>query len=54
MRSAIDIILNDNPVPILDRMPGLTNDLAAVIDQALVRNPKNRFPDAGKLLVSIH
>jgi hypothetical protein len=31
-------------------MPGLTKDIAAVIDQALVRNPKDRFPDAGKLL----
>jgi hypothetical protein len=36
--------------PIRDRMPGLTKDIAAVIDQALVRNPKDRFPDAGKLL----
>lgn len=34
-------------------MPGLTNDIAAVIDKALVRNPKDRFPDAGKLLDSL-
>ncbi|MCX6879313.1 MAG: FHA domain-containing protein [Verrucomicrobia bacterium] len=52
-RDPIDIILNETPVPIRDRMPGLTKDLAAVIDQALVRSPKDRFPDAGKLLAGI-
>ena len=35
------------------RMPGLEKNLAATIDQALVRNPKDRFPDAGKLLSAI-
>ncbi len=49
----IDIILNENPVPIRDRMPGLEKTLAAVIDKALVRNPKDRFSDAGKLLASL-
>jgi len=34
-------------------MPGLENGVAAMIDQSLVRNPKDRFPDAGKLLASI-
>ena len=52
-RDPIDIILNENPVSIRDRMPGLTKDIAAVIDKALVRNPKDRFPDAGKLLASL-
>jgi eukaryotic-like serine/threonine-protein kinase len=52
-RDPIDIILNENPVPIRDRMPGLEKNLAAVIDKALVRNPKDRFPDAGKLLASL-
>ena len=28
--------------------------LAATIDKALVRNPKDRFTDAGKLLTAIH
>ena len=44
-------ILNENPVPTRDRMPGLAKELATVIDKALVRNPKDRFPDAGKLLL---
>ncbi len=33
-------------------MPGLEKNIAAVIDQALLRNPKNRFADAGKLLAA--
>lgn len=43
-------LLTDNPVPIRDRLPGLTKEIAAVIDKALARNPKSRLPDAGKLL----
>ncbi len=34
-------------------MPGLEKNLAAVIDQALVRNPKARYADAGKLLAAL-
>ena len=34
-------------------MPGLEKNLAAIIDKALVRNPKDRSPDAGKLLAAI-
>jgi hypothetical protein len=52
-RDPIDIILNENPIPIRDRMPGLEKNLAATIDKALLRNPKDRFPDAGKLLAAI-
>jgi hypothetical protein len=49
----IDIILNENPFPIHDRMPGLAKEIATAIDKALVRNPKGRFSDAGKLLAAI-
>ena len=52
-RDPIDVILNDNPVPIRDRVPGLSKELAAIIDKALVRNPKNRFQNAGEILNSI-
>jgi len=52
-RDPMDVILNENPVPILDRRPGLEKNFAAVIDKSLVRNPKDRFPDAGKLLAAI-
>ena len=51
-RDPIDIILNENPVPLRDRMPGLQKGIAAIIDKSLLRNPKNRFPDAGKLLAA--
>ena len=49
----VDIILNENSLPIRDRLPGLEKQIAAVIDKSLVRNPKDRFPDAGKLLASL-
>jgi len=49
----IDIILNENPVPIRDRLPGLAKEIATTIDKSLVQNPKDRFPDAGKLLSSL-
>ena len=49
----IDIILNENPVPIRDRLPGLAKETATTIDKSPVRNPKDRFPDAGKLLAAI-
>jgi len=52
-RDPIDIILNENPVPIRERMPGLQKEISTVIDKALVRNPKDRFQDAGKLLASL-
>jgi len=49
----IDIILNENPVPIRDRLPVLAKETATTIDKTLVRNPKDRFPDAEKLLAAI-
>ncbi len=53
MLCPIDIILNENPVPIRERMPGLQKEIAAIIDKSLLRNPKARFADAGKLLTSL-
>ncbi len=52
-RDPIDIILNENPVPLRDRLPSLEKSLSAIIDQSLLRNPKDRFQDAGKLLASL-
>lgn len=51
-RAPIDF-LNGNPSPIRDRLAGLKKPLAAVIDRSLVRNPNDRFQDAGKLLAAI-
>ena len=52
-RDHIAIILNENPVAISQRLPGIEKTLASVIDKALARNPKSRFPDAGKLLAAV-
>lgn len=52
-RDPIDIILNENPVPICERLPGLDKNLAVVIDRSLLRNPKDRVADAGKLLAAL-
>lgn len=52
-RDPIDVILNDNPVPIQERLPGLEKSMAAVIDKSLLRNPKDRYTDAGKMLAAI-
>lgn len=52
-RDPIDVILNESPVLIRERMPGLEKKIAAVIDKALLRNPKDRFADAGKLLAAL-
>ena len=52
-RDPIDIILNENPVPLRERLPSLEKSLSAIIDQSLLRNPKDRFQDAGKLLASL-
>jgi hypothetical protein len=34
-------------------MPGLQKNLAAVIDKALIRNPKQRFPNGADLLKAL-
>ncbi len=34
-------------------MPGLAKNLAVVIDKALVRNPKDRIPDAERMQASL-
>ncbi len=49
-RDPIDLILNEHPIPIRNRMPGLDKSLAATIDKALARNPKDRFADASQFL----
>jgi serine/threonine-protein kinase len=39
-------VLEEEPVPIRQRRPELPDDLAAVIHQALAKDPGGRFPDA--------
>lgn len=42
----IKMLLEDQPIPILDRRPDVPPGLAAVIGQCLSRDPEQRYPDA--------
>lgn len=52
-RDPIDIILNEQPIPIGQRMPNLPTNLAAMIDKSLSRDPAKRYADATKLLSAL-
>jgi serine/threonine protein kinase len=50
VRDPIDIILNDNVVPIRDRDETIPRPLAEVLDKALAKRHINRFENAGTFL----
>jgi serine/threonine protein kinase len=50
MRDPIDIILNDNVIPIRDRDETIPRPLAEVLDKALAKRHINRFENAGTFL----
>ena len=52
-RDPIDVILNEQVIPIQKRDGSLPKAFADVVDQALVESPKARFPDAGALLEAL-
>lgn len=52
-RDPIDVILNENVVPIRSRKPTISKPLAAVIDQAVTKKDKSRYRDAGELLAAL-
>ncbi|WP_068410364.1 FHA domain-containing serine/threonine-protein kinase [Planctomyces sp. SH-PL62] len=45
----IKMLLEDHPIPILDRRPDVPRGLAAVVGRCLARNPDERLPDAGSM-----
>ncbi len=47
------VILRGGVVPIRDRDPFLPDDLANVIDRALMDDPKERYPDAGEFVAAL-
>jgi len=49
-RDPMDVILNDDVVPIRKRLASITKPLAAAIDRAVTKKHKDRFLDAGELL----
>ncbi len=51
-RDPMDVILNDDVVPIRKRLPAIPKPLAAAIDRAVTKKDKARFADAGELLAA--
>jgi serine/threonine protein kinase len=49
-RDPMDVVLNDELVPIRKRTPSIPKPIADAIDHAVTKNHKNRFADAGELL----
>ncbi len=47
------VILRGGVVPIRDRDPFLPDDLANVLDRALMDDPKKRYPDAGEFVAAL-
>jgi hypothetical protein len=52
-RDPIDVLLNDDVVTIRKRIPTLNKHLAAAIDRAVTKKPKERFIDATELLKAL-
>jgi serine/threonine protein kinase len=52
-RDPMDVILNDDVVPIRKRLASIPKPLAAVIDRAVTKKHKDRYPDAGELLAAL-
>jgi len=52
-RDPIDIILNEEVLPIRSRNPGISKPLAAVIDQSVTKKHKDRYRDAGEFLAAL-
>jgi serine/threonine protein kinase len=49
-RDPINVLLNDNVIPIRQRDSAISKPLAHVIDRAIHRNVKERYPTAGEML----
>ncbi|MEI8309842.1 MAG: serine/threonine-protein kinase [Verrucomicrobiota bacterium] len=49
-RDPMDVILNDDVVPIRKRLASLPKPLASAIDRAVTKKHKDRYSDAGELL----
>ncbi len=47
---ALSAVLRGPPEPVVERLPEVAPDLAAIVDQAMARDPDQRYPDAGALV----
>jgi eukaryotic-like serine/threonine-protein kinase len=52
-RDPMDVILNDDVVPIRKRNPSLPRPLATAIDRAVTKKHKDRYPGAGEFLKAL-
>jgi len=52
-RDPMDVILNDAVVPIRTRIAAIPKPFASVIDTAVTKKHKDRYPDAGALLSAL-
>ena len=53
-RDPMDVILNDDVVPIRKRIAAIPKPLAAAIDRAVTKNHKDRYSDASEILAAIN
>ena len=53
VKNPYSIIIEENPIPILQRKPDLPKPLAKLIDRCLVKKPERRFDDAKELKEAI-
>lgn len=49
----IENILNKNPVPIRERLPGLEKGVTLILDKSVHREPAKRIQNANVLLKSL-
>lgn len=52
-KDEIRIVLEDDPIPIREFMPGISEDLAAVIDRSIRKNEQERFSSAAAMKKSL-
>ena len=53
MHAVLFKVLQDEPTPVLDIVPGLPPVLTHVVDRALAKDPAERFQTAGEMLVAL-
>jgi len=52
-RDPLDVVLNNEVIPIRKRFPSVPKPLASAIDRAVTKEKKNRYPDAGGAAVGL-
>ena len=53
MHGVLYKIMQEEPIPVREAAPGTPEALAHIVEKALAKNPDERFPNAGDLLVAL-